>query len=93
MLILRRTANYSLCAVHLGILAFWLAAWELLFTKTGLVIWGISALLGTVFFILRRRQRENISDSSDWILGISTIFMILLALVSMLIDYTVSSMP
>lgn len=93
MLILRRTANYSLCAVHLGILAFWLAAWELLFTKTGLIIWGISALLGAVFFILRRRQRQNMTDSSDRILGLSSIFMILLALVSVLIEYAVSSMP
>ncbi|PAF40273.1 hypothetical protein CHH69_03950 [Terribacillus saccharophilus] len=93
MLILKRTANYSLCAVHLGVLAFWLAAWELLFTKTGLIIWGISALLGAFFFILRRRRRENMPDSSDWILSISTVFIIVLALVSVLIEYAISSMP
>ncbi|WP_051748223.1 hypothetical protein [Terribacillus saccharophilus] len=93
MLILRRTANYSLCAVHLSILAFWLAAWEQLFTKTGFIIWGGSAILGVLFFILWRRQHEKILDKSDWILGISTVFIIVLALVSVLIEYTVSSMP
>lgn len=93
MLNLKRTANYSLCAIHLGILAFWLAAWELLFTKVGLMIWGSSALLGALFFILQRRQRENVLDISDWILGISTVFMIVLALISLLIEYAVSSMP
>lgn len=93
MLILRRTANYTICAIHLGILAFWLSAWEQLFTKTGLIIWGGSALLGVLFFILWRRQRDNMLDSSDRILGISTVFIIALALVSLVIEYAASSMP
>lgn len=93
MLILRRTANYMVCAIHLGILAFWLAAWEQLFTNTGFIIWGGSAILGVSFFILWRRQRENLLDKSDWILGISTVLIIVLALVSVLVEYTVTSMP
>ncbi|PAD34830.1 hypothetical protein [Terribacillus saccharophilus] len=93
MLTLRRTANYTVCAIHLGILTFWLAAWEQLFTMTGLVIWGGSALLGALFFMIRRRQSENMLDSSDRILAISTVFIVVLALVSVLIEYTVASMP
>ncbi|MFP7477154.1 hypothetical protein [Terribacillus saccharophilus] len=93
MLILRRTANYSLCIVHLGILAFWLAAWELLFTKAGLIIWGISTLLGAILFIIWKRQGDNRLDSSGWILAISTVLTVVLALVSVVIEYAVSSMP
>ncbi|MFS0559192.1 hypothetical protein AB1K91_00475 [Terribacillus sp. 179-K 1B1 HS] len=90
---LRKAINFTICAIQLGIFIIWLIAWEQLSTKTGCTIWGSSVALGAAIFILRLRQSGNSIGNSDRLLGLATILSILLAVVSVLIDYTVASMP
>ncbi|SDC46170.1 hypothetical protein SAMN05421663_102488 [Terribacillus halophilus] len=89
----RRTINFTICSIHLGIFIIWLIAWEQLFTKTGYIIWGSSVLLGAAIFILRLRQSGKSIGNSDRLLGLATILSILLAVISVFIGYTVASMP
>ncbi|QXE01657.1 LPXTG cell wall anchor domain-containing protein [Terribacillus sp. DMT04] len=90
-MVIRKLTNLTVCTIHLGILVFWLAAWEKLFTTFGLIIWGAAALLGAGLFLLWKR-RERI-DNSDRLVALSTSILILLALLSALIEISVSSMP
>ncbi|WP_077306083.1 LPXTG cell wall anchor domain-containing protein [Terribacillus halophilus] len=90
-MVIRQLTNFTVCTIHLGILVFWLVAWEKLFTTSGLVIWGAAALLGAgLFFLWKRRERI---DNSDRLLALSTSLLILLAFLSVLIEISVSSMP
>jgi hypothetical protein len=90
-MVIRQLTNFAVCTVHIGILVFWLAAWEKLFTTFGLIIWGAAALLGAVLFFLWKRKDKI--DNSDRLLALSTSMLLALALLSVLIDITVSSMP
>jgi hypothetical protein len=88
---IRQLTNFTVCTVHLCILVFWLAAWEILFTAFGLIIWGAAALLGAGLFFLWK-CRDKI-DNSVRLLALSTSILILLALLTVLIAITDSSMP
>ncbi|SNZ02402.1 hypothetical protein SAMN05421503_0100 [Terribacillus aidingensis] len=91
MMVTRQFTNFTVCTVHLVILVFWLAAWEKLFNTPGLIIWGAAALLGAgLFFLWERRDKMDISGR---LLALSTSMLIALAVLSVLIEITVSSMP
>ncbi|MFD0769487.1 hypothetical protein ACFQZ1_11690 [Bacillus sp. CGMCC 1.60114] len=82
-----------LLITQLSILYFWIVDWQKIVTQTGLIIWGSSILVGILLYLLYRKSKEKVLSITRKVIFVCTSVTILLAVLSLLIEITVSSMP
>ncbi|WP_028401297.1 hypothetical protein [Ectobacillus panaciterrae] len=82
-----------LLITQLSILYFWIVDWQKVVTQTGLIIWGSSILVGILLYLIYRKSNEKVLSINRKVVFVCTSATILLAVLSLLIEVTVSSMP
>ncbi|MCI0768226.1 MULTISPECIES: hypothetical protein [Bacillus] len=82
-----------LLIIQLGILYFWIVDWQKIVTQTGLIIWGSSILVGIWLYLIHRKSNEKILSINRKVIFVSTSMTVLLAILSLLIESIVRSMP
>jgi hypothetical protein len=83
----------ALLITQLSILYVWIVDWKKVMTQTGLIIWGSSILVGVLLYLIYRKSNEKVLSINRKVIFICTSVTILLAVLSLLIEATVSSMP
>lgn len=78
---------------QLSILYFWIVDWQRVVTQTGLIIWASSILVGILLYLMYRKSNRRFLSITRRIVFVCTSATILLAMLTLLIKITVSSMP
>ncbi len=80
--------------IHIGILYFWIFAWEKLVTPIGIICWLTSIVAGIVLYTAYRKYDApgKLSMLSRRSVLSSTLFTIVLAAFAIIIEYITASM-
>ncbi|NUK31321.1 hypothetical protein HT574_14820 [Parageobacillus sp. VR-IP] len=86
--------TFSIIAVHLIIMYFWIFDWEKLITPIGLAGWGGSIIAGFMAyaFYAAKERRKYIQLQRHILIG-STVITVCLAVLALIIEWITSSMP
>jgi hypothetical protein len=93
--IMKSLITFSIIAVHLIIMYFWIFDWEKLITPIGLAGWGGSIIAGFMayaFYAAKENGKKSIKLQRHILIG-STVMTVCLAVLALIIELITSSMP
>jgi hypothetical protein len=90
----KKKLEFSIIAVHLIMMYFWIFDWEKLITPIGLAGWGGSIIVGFMVysFYAARERKKSIKLQRHILIG-STMMTVCLAVLALIIEWITSSMP